>query len=172
MSWKYVFATVRILLATLLVMTTSSKYNIGTSIFYLGKYFRFQTLSKYLLRFLESIRLPFNSSATCLATFFRSNSTQPSVKCLAGLFFKFAVNKKIKSERRIHKIKCTKWVMYYGWKLAVETLCLHHRIRPTIHAVWLHSYTWVSTTGKQYLFFVFSLSNQRIIKTQYRNCSL
>jgi len=59
---------------------------------YLGKYFKFHTLSKYLLRFLESIRLPLSNSATCLATFFRSNSTQPSVKCLAGLFFKLAEN--------------------------------------------------------------------------------
>lgn len=47
-------------------------------------------LSKYLLRFRESIRLPFNSSATFLATFLRSNSIQPSVKCLAGLFFRLA----------------------------------------------------------------------------------
>lgn len=60
----------------------------------LGKYFKFQTLSKYLLRFRESIRFPFNSSATCLATFFLSNSIHPSVKCLAGLFLRLAVNLK------------------------------------------------------------------------------
>jgi len=77
---------------------------INSNITYLGKYFKFQTLSKYLLRFRESIRLPFNSSATCLAIFFRSNSIQPSVKCLDGLFFRFAKEKN--SNKIISKNYC------------------------------------------------------------------
>lgn len=70
------------------------KCNYDNLVYYLGKYFKFHTLSKYLLRFRESIPLPFSNTATCLATFFRSNSTQPSVKCLAGLFFRLAKRKK------------------------------------------------------------------------------
>lgn len=140
-------------------------------LYYLGRYFKFQTLSKYLLRFRESIRLPFNSSATCLATFFRSNSIQPSVKCFAGLFFRFAGNKNYIIYNNQKYISTYIQIIYYDQMLVAEILDQSRRIHPIIHVVWSHSYISVSTTSRRYLFYVFSRSSRKTT-TPYHNHSL